>query len=63
MIRALQLRHRDSVDVLVEGGNPLPPLFKAVPDEPVLRQGCLGEDLGLHGHTDCSRSSGNLISS
>jgi hypothetical protein len=29
----------------MEGGNPLPPLLKQVPDKSVLRQIALGEDL------------------
>jgi hypothetical protein len=39
----------------VEGGNPLPPLFKAVPDESVLRHNGLGEDLGMPGLLDKNR--------
>ena len=40
------VRHRDSVDIVMEGGNPLPPLFMPVPDKSALKQGSLGEDLG-----------------
>jgi hypothetical protein len=32
---------------VVEGGNPLPPLFKAIPDKSVLRRGCWGKDSGF----------------
>jgi hypothetical protein len=41
-----QFQNRDSLDVFMEGGNPLPPLFKQVSGKSVLRRIRLAEDLG-----------------